>query len=119
MSYASQSTSNYPVVEFSRVINLALHHVGLYDSAGNIAICDPGCHANLFSDLDPSTMVIVGNEADVKAYDVPESNAVMVDGPHQGIGRNGLLISRLIRISDQAHVLLRAPSVPTPDVYHV
>ena len=118
MSY-KRSSSDHPIVEFKQVVNLTLHHVGLYDSAGNIAICDPGCHSDLLHGLKPDTMVIVPNSSDAVAFGIPAENAVVVDSV--STGRLGLRLSRLIRLSDGATIIFTPPDIRfgTTEVYHV
>ncbi|MBQ1528370.1 hypothetical protein IIZ77_01820 [Candidatus Saccharibacteria bacterium] len=118
MSYAICATNKRPTIQFRRVVNLTNRHVGLYDAAGSIAICDPGCHSDLLAKLDPEVMVIVTDDSDVKAFGIPEENAVRVQS--YGVGHNGNIVSRLFRPLDNAIVNFApyALSLGTPDIYH-
>lgn len=120
MSFAAQFVANHPVVEFRQVVNLTPHHVGLYDTAGNIAICVPGCHSDLLSKLTPGTMVIVSNNSEAIAFGIPAENTVIVDSID--IGRLGQRLSRLVRPTDGATVDFSPPAIhrsSTTEVYYV
>ncbi len=119
MSHISFVFGELPTIRFSRAINLTNRHVGLYDTVGNIAVCDPGCHADLLDELKPDIMVIVADDSDAKAFGIPEENAVRVQSCD--IGRNGNRVSRLSRLCDDALVKFApaAVSFGTPEVYHV
>lgn len=120
--------SKQPRVKFYQAINLTAHHIGFYDADGGIAICDPGCHSDLLKCIDPNIMVIVANYADIKAFSIPQENAVIADS--FSTGRLGIRVSRLIRPYDNAIVTFIPPTVRTiftpvsersafDEVYHV
>ena len=122
MSFAAQSTSNHPVVEFRQVINLTPHHITLYDSIGNIAICNPGCHSDLIQALKEDTMVIVANDSDPLAFSIPEANTVRVLSCSIGrrVDETDYFISRLVRPLDGAVVVFSPPETHynTDEVYY-
>ena len=97
------------VVDFNQAINLTYHHVGMYDNAGNIVSFHPGCSPTALNQLDPTTMVILNDIADGKAYGVPAENAVVVY--ECSIGRSGHRVCRLVRPEDGAYVRF-VPTLP-------
>ena len=107
-------------IYYRQIINSTDRPISFYDSNGNIAICDPWCHANLLDQteaLSQYTMVIVEDQIDADANGVPKECAVIAETPKTG--RNGIRVSRLIRLYDEAVATIESPRTPKGDTYHI
>lgn len=80
-------------------INLTSHHVGFYDdNLGSIVVANPGDSSKQDYCVNADTMVIVTNKSEALAFGIPEENAVHIC--HNGIGHDGVRVSRFERLCD-------------------
>lgn len=106
-------------ITFRKVTNQTSHHVAFYDAEGDIATCPPGCHSDLLTNIDSSVMVIVDENTNLMAYNIPKENIVITKPT--GTGPNGERLSKLVRRCGSANVTFCPSSevkLSPPNVCH-